>query len=157
MARRQATAWVADEGIPDRREVLSKGSQRYYSKGYQQGLRLTPNDVRVIRELWAAGVSQRTIARAFNIAQPTVCNLVRRTTWASIGATDRERTLLCAQTEAPDPATGPTTGRIQVKDPSTAQWVTVGDIRTVERLSDLEREDVAALAHQGQVLRFEPA
>lgn len=149
-------AWVPAESAPDRRSLLSREARRRYAAGYTRGYKLTPQDVVAIRELWAAGVSQRRIAASYGLSQPTVCSIVRRDTWASIPASDRERTLLCAH-ETAEPSDGyvPTTGRLQVRGDDGA-WVTVGDMRACERLSGIERETLASLAHAGVVLRWEP-
>lgn len=151
---RNAVSWLPDHGQPDRRELLSRRSKRKYTAGHQKGIKLSPEEVVTIRELWAAGVSQQRIAASFGLSQPTICQLVRRKIWATIPASDRERTLLCAH--EPDELGTPTTGLLQCRDDQGA-WVTIGDIRDVERLSGLEREVIAEMAnHDGRILRWEP-
>lgn len=114
---------------------------------------LSETDVQVIRELWALGVSQRTIARAYNISQPHCCNIIRRRWWSHVPATDVERTALGCQQETTQQALA-TTGRLQRWNGS--GWDTFADIRRAEIATGEDRIDIAKAALSGSGWRYEP-
>lgn len=115
---------------------------------------LTPQDVQTIRELWALGVSQRTIAKAYNLAQPHVCNIIRRKKWSHVPPTDKERTELGCQVETQHQAIA-TTGRIQQWNGK--GWDTFNDIRRAEIATGQDRCDIAqACLSGGKGWRYEP-
>lgn len=155
------TPWNLAE---DRRPLLARGPKvgpgRRYARRANRGERapgskLTAKDVQVIRELWALGVSQRTIAKAYHIAQPTVSGIVRREKWVHVPATEAERVALSAVLET-DAQPIMTTGRIQHLTGS-GTWDTFPDIRRAEIATGEDRQDIAtACLSAGTGWRYEP-
>ncbi len=149
----ETQAWGA---IQSRQPLLARQpkGKPYQARGLQQPhARLTDLDVQTIRELWALGVAQRQIARAYRIAQPHVSDICRREKWSHVPATDREITELgCqAETQAPHVAT---TGRIQRWTGTT--WETHADIRRAENATGIDRMVIAQACISGTGWRYEP-
>ncbi len=74
--------------------MSKKMAEREFSPEHRQRIReavqkLTPADVRAIRRLLKAGMTQREVANQFGIHQGSVSNIARRKTYADVPEEDR--------------------------------------------------------------------